>query len=100
MSRTTEATLAPGAEINASASLVALSFQLRLQSGYICKTCAVMTISRVIADGNETHRALKLVGRVGQDMMAAATAAQAVMRSRAFKTAAPHTIPSLLPQTF
>jgi len=35
MSRTTEATLAPGAEINASGSLVALSFQLRLQSGYL-----------------------------------------------------------------
>jgi hypothetical protein len=35
MSRTTEATLASGAEINASGSLVALSFQLRLQSGYL-----------------------------------------------------------------
>jgi hypothetical protein len=41
-----------------------------------------MTISRVIADGIATHRALKLVGCVGQHIMAAATAAQAKMRSR------------------
>jgi len=32
-----------------------------------------MTISRVIAGGIATHRALKLVGCVGQHIMAAAT---------------------------
>jgi hypothetical protein len=45
-----------------------------------------MSISHVMADGIATHRALKLMGRVGHHMMVVAIAAQAKMRSAVFTT--------------
>jgi hypothetical protein len=50
-----------------------------------------LNISRVIADGIATHLALKLVGRVGHHIMAAARAAQAKMRGKVF-TKSPLTV--------
>jgi len=41
-------------------------------------------MSHDIAAGIETHRALKLVGRVGHHMMAAATTNQAIRKCRGF----------------
>jgi len=43
-----------------------------------------MNISRVMAEGIATQRALKPVGRVGHHTMAAATTIQAKMRARIF----------------
>jgi hypothetical protein len=48
-----------------------------------------MSISRVMADGIATHRALKLVGRVGHHIMAAATVAQANMHRTVFMLTSP-----------
>jgi len=43
-----------------------------------------LSVSHDIADGIATHRELKLVGRVGHDIMAAATATQVKMRIAVF----------------
>ena len=61
---------------------------------------AVWNVSQLIAGGNETQRALKPLGRVCHHTIAiaAATTTQAVLRSKAFKTAVPHTFPGLLPR--